>query len=44
VPAVATASAAGRLRLDVCAADQSWPGGDGTAKRMLTDERPQENR
>ena len=44
VPAVAAASAAGRLRLDVCAADQSWPGGDGTAKRMLTDERPQEKR
>jgi len=42
VPAVAAAGAAGRLRVDVGAAVRPWSSGDGTRKRTIRDERPQE--
>ena len=44
VPAAAEAGGAGRLRVDVSAAVESWTGTDGTRKRTLRDERPQEKR
>lgn len=44
LPAVARASAAGRLRVEVTSAVSPWSGGDGTGKRTLRDERQQENR
>jgi hypothetical protein len=44
LPAMAAASAAGRLSLDVSAAGRPWRGGDGTAKRTLIDNRTQETR
>ena len=41
-PTLAPAGVAGRLRVAVTVAERPWPGNDGTGKRRLLDERPQE--